>query len=146
MSRRILVFVFAWGLFLGLIGTLPASAQEGAPAATKKTEKKERAEPAGRLPAYFSQVVSPEQRTKIYALQASYREKILALAEQMKKITAERDAEIEKVLTAEQLEKVTKLREEAAKKRAENAAAREAAKKQAADTPGAASTAKPTSN
>lgn len=144
MSRRILVLVFAWGLLL--INSLPLAAQDGAPAEPKKTEKKERAEPAGRLPPYFGQVVSPEQRTKIYALQASYREKILALAEQMKKITAERDAEIEKVLTAEQLEKVTKLREEAAKKRAEDAAAREAAKQKAADAPSAASAAKPAGN
>ena len=117
MSRRLLSLLFAWGLMAVLHVPVVSVAQEAAPPASKKTEKKERAQPSGRLPTYYKDVVTTEQREKIYALQAKYREQILALAEQMKKLTAERDAEIEKVLTAEQQEKVKLLREEAAKKR-----------------------------
>ena len=46
-------------------------------------EKKERAKPRGRLPAYFSSVVTPEQREKIYAIQARYAEELDNLQQQL---------------------------------------------------------------
>lgn len=123
MSRRLLSLVVAWGLMVVSLVALPSVAQDAAQPAPKKAEKKERAQPAGRLPAYYKDVVTAEQRDRIYALQAKYREQILALAEQMKKLTAERDAEIEGVLTAEQQAKVKSLRAEASKKRGATKAA-----------------------
>jgi Spy/CpxP family protein refolding chaperone len=123
MSRRLLSLVVAWGLMVGSLVALPCVAQDAAQPAPKKSEKKERAQPAGRLPAYYKDVVTAEQRDKIYALQTKYREQILVLAEQMKKLTAERDAEIEGVLTAEQQAKVKSLRAEASKKRGATKAA-----------------------
>ncbi|HTN75300.1 MAG TPA: hypothetical protein VL096_08640 [Pirellulaceae bacterium] len=80
--------------------------------ANPKTEVKVKA-PAkakGRLPAYYKDVVTPDQKDKIYAIQAKYGDEISKLAEQMKAATAQRDAEIAAILTAEQKDKVLKLR------------------------------------
>ena len=79
----------------------------------KSTATKERAKPRGRLPNYFSDVVDSKQRGKIYSIQSSYREKILALVAQMKELQEEQEAEIDAILTPEQLSKVNARREEA---------------------------------
>lgn len=71
----------------------------------------------GRLPAYFSAVVTSEQRKEIYRLQATYHEKLAALEEQIDKLKADRDKDVDEVLTVEQLAQVNKKRAVAAAKR-----------------------------
>lgn len=74
-----------------------------------KKEAKERTKPRGRLPAYYSEVVSPEQKEKIYDIQQKYFEQIQQLQEQMKELEQQREAEVTAVLTLEQKERVAQL-------------------------------------
>ena len=80
------------------------------PAAAKKA--------SGRLPTYFAAVVSQKQREAIYEVQADYAAQLEELQAQVDALIADRDREVEAVLSAEQLAEVTKKREEAKKKRA----------------------------
>ena len=93
--------------------------KEGAPAAKKKADSK------GTLPAYYGDVVSGEQREKIYAVLAKYKDKIAKLKLEVDTLEAERNKEIEAVLTPDQQQKVAKAKTEAAAKakakKAENA-------------------------
>jgi uncharacterized protein HemX len=70
--------------------------------------------PRGRLPAYYGQVVNQQQREQIYAIQAKYNARIAELQKQLADLRAQRDAEIEKVLTPEQLKRIQQLRAQAA--------------------------------
>jgi hypothetical protein len=70
-----------------------------------------------RLPAYFSAVVTPSQRQKIYEIQEGYFNKILALEEQVRKLQKQRDAEIDGLLMPDQLEEVNQKRAAAANRR-----------------------------
>jgi hypothetical protein len=70
-----------------------------------------------RLPAYFSTLVTTEQRKKVYGIQATYFDKIAALEEQIAKLKVDREKDVDEVLTAEQLAEVTKKRAAAAAKR-----------------------------
>jgi len=58
------------------------------------------------------------QKESIYAIQDKYQAQIAPLAAQIKALMAERDKEIEAVLTPEQLTKVAALKKEAASKAA----------------------------
>lgn len=91
------------------------SGQETKPAAKAPAKAKAK----GRLPAYYKDVVSDEQRTKIYEINEKYGEEIAKLAEQMKAAVAKRDAEVEAVLSPEQAKKVADLRAAAATKKKE---------------------------
>jgi len=71
----------------------------------------------GRLPAYYKDIVDAKQKDKIYSIQAEFNAKIDALEDQLKKLTDERDAAVENVLSPEQKEKLKKAREEAAAKK-----------------------------
>ena len=91
-----------------LAGGPQAGAQDGKPAAgatqdgqpaPRKPEKKIR----GRLPAYYSRVVSQEQRTEIYSIQARFKEQMAELHKQLAALAAQRDKEVRGVLTPEQL-------------------------------------------
>ena len=84
--------------------------KEGAPAAKKK------ADPKGPLPAYYGDVVSGEQREKIYAVMAKYKDKIAKLKQEVDALEEERNKEVEAVLTPDQKEKVAKAKTEAAAK------------------------------
>lgn len=84
--------------------------------------KSPRAKSRGRLPAYYGDVITKEQRDKIYSIQASYEEQLAALREQLKALVAKRDAEVEAVLTPEQREQVKKIAEEARAERQAQAA------------------------
>jgi len=86
---------------------------------TQETKSKKKA--TGRLPAHYGAVVTPEQKTKIYSIQAKYAEQIRKLADEMKTLTEQRDAEVEGVLSAEQKQKVDALRAEGRKKPAATA-------------------------
>jgi TolA-binding protein len=86
-----------------------ANAQDAKPAA-QADAKKEPAKPRGRLPAYYAQVVTPQQREQIYALQKPIVEKIEALEAQIKELQAQMEKESRAILTADQLKKVEELR------------------------------------
>lgn len=80
-----------------------------------------------RLPNYYAQVVNDEQRAKINEIQDEYQPQLAKLRDELKTLVEERDAAIEKVLTADQRKQVDTLRAEAAaKRRAGTASAPEA--------------------
>lgn len=113
-------------LAMTLLATSPAFIQgQSRTAAPPKeaTAKKSR----GRLPAYFSSLVSQKQRDAIYKIQADYESQVEKLQSQIASLIAERDREVDAVLDADQLSEVTKKREAARQKReARNAAKAEA--------------------
>ena len=92
----------------------PSSKAPGAPAV--KRQKKAR-QSKGRLPNYYGGVVTEEQRQKIYDIQKEYNPEIRKLREQLKKLTADRDEKIDKVLTPEQREQIAELKQAAKEKR-----------------------------
>ena len=107
------------GLALALTAVLAlnlAVAQQK-PAAKAKAVAGVAAKSKSRLPAYFKDIVDEKQKEAIYSVQADYNSKIDALKEQIEKLTADRDAAVENVLTAAQKEKLKKAREVAAAKR-----------------------------
>ena len=93
-------------------------------------EKKAAAEkPAkGRLPANFGKIgVDPAQREKILAARASFAEKKAALQQQLDDLEAEEMAALEAILTPEQKQKLTAIRDEAKATREKKAADKKAA-------------------
>jgi len=84
---------------------------------TKKTDSKAKAgakeKPKGRLPAYYRDVVTDEQRDQIYAIQAKYEKQLDELQAQLDAVKAKQMGEIEALLSAEQKEKIAKVKEEA---------------------------------
>ncbi len=113
----LMVLLLATFLAAGWLQSSPSSAQENT--AKKETADKE---PVKRLPPYFKEIVTEEQKTKIYALQEEYNEKISVLAEEIKKLQAARTAAIEALLSPEQKQKLADARAAASKSK-ENAAA-----------------------
>ena len=81
--------------------------------AEKKPGKKSPADYRGPLPFYYGKVIAPDQKEKIYDIQAKYEAELSALQKQGKELLAKRDAEIDAVLTPEQREKVAAMRAEA---------------------------------
>ena len=69
-------------------------AQEEAPPANRSS--------VNRLPPHYSKVVTPEQRTKIYAIQQEFAPQIQELRRQLDRLIAERDMKARDVLTADQ--------------------------------------------
>jgi len=61
--------------------------------------------------------VNEDQRDKIATVYAKFNTKLAKLKAQIEEVTAERDNEIEQLLTAEQKEKLAKIKEEAKAKR-----------------------------
>lgn len=96
-----------------LDGQEPAAAEAAADA------KPERAKPRGRLPAYYSRVVTPEQRAEIYDIQGKFNEQIEQLQMQLQTLIEQRDSEVEMVLTEEQRKQVAAYVEEARARQAE---------------------------
>jgi hypothetical protein len=82
-----------------------------------KATKVERKKPRGRLPMYFAKVVSSAQREEIYEIQSRYAEEIEQLQQQLKDLIAKRDAEVDGVLSPEQMEEVQAMRRERAAQR-----------------------------
>jgi hypothetical protein len=78
---------------------------------------KARAKPRGRLPVYYSRVISQDQRETIYGLQAKFQAEIDKLMEQLRKLEADRDLEVRKVLSEEQKQRVDAFVAEAKAKR-----------------------------
>jgi len=71
--------------------------------------------------------VTEKQRTEIYAIQDKYSKQIADLNEQLDAIAKKRDGEIEKLLNAEQKEKLKKAQEEGAAKKKKAAEDKKAA-------------------
>jgi hypothetical protein len=105
LKRRMFAAVMLGSMVL-LTGTGPLTGQEA-------KEKKAR----GRLPAYYTDIVTADQRQKIYDLQSKYAKQIDALNEQLDALQRQRDGEIESLLTADQKEKLKKARDDGAAKR-----------------------------
>jgi len=108
--------------------TAPTQAPQPVPATSAAAEP---ASPAAefqpRLPMYYGKVVDEKQRQTIYGIQRKYYPQIAELQRQLKNLTAQRDAEIEAVLSPQQKAEVEKLRKEAAARRGGKAAADDAA-------------------
>jgi hypothetical protein len=115
--------------------TAPAKADESPPAAgtpsTRKALRKpaDAKKPSGRLPKHYKEVVTPEQREKILAIQRDYTAKIDPLRRQVEQLTKERDEKIEALLTPEQRQQLEKIK--AAAKAARDAKAGAKGKKPA---------------
>ena len=107
----------------------PATTPESTPAKTTKA-KRHRGE---HLPLYYKGVVTEDQKPQIYSIQDEYTPKLKALKEQLKTLTAERDAKLDALLTADQKAKVQAKREEAQAKRAKAQAKRADAEGKRAD-------------
>ena len=97
-----------------------AGQEKGAAKPAAKTGKTEKA--AGRLPPYYGQVVTKEQREKIYTVQAKYADQIAKLLDQVDSLEKVQKEEIEAVLSQEQRDQVIKLASEAKSKRSKKAA------------------------
>lgn len=132
MKKRVL-FLACFAMIFGISvyaddapAPAPAPAAEAAPAPVPEAKTETvvvervlvRQVRRGFLPAHHKEVVTPEQRDKIYEIQAEYAEKIRDLEEQVKKMRAERDQKISDLLTDEQRAKVETRREEARLRRA----------------------------
>jgi len=112
-----------WGLMILAITVFvwacPArAAEEGdskpAAAAVKEGQAKR---PAARLPNYYREVVTEEQREKILAIQEQYSAQIDPLRRELEKLARERDQKIESLLTPEQKKQIEDLRAAAKAKR-----------------------------
>lgn len=110
------IFAAAAGLVIGQ-GSFSIGQEAKAPKAEKKSK--------GRLPPYFADIVTDEQRQKIYDIQLKYAKDREALEAQLEELRSIESGEIEAVLDAEQKEKLRKAREAAAAKK----------KKKSTDTP-----------
>lgn len=122
--RLVVLRVAVLSLLLTMVDWAVADEQAGEPT---RPPAAQRSEPRGRLPNYYTRVVTPEQREKIYGIQQQYAMKIEALEKQLAELVAQRDAEVDKVLTPEQRTQVKAL--------ADEAAARARQRRQQADAP-----------
>ena len=112
---------------LALMGSCPASSFGAAPRAKVAKAGKAR----GRVPANYAKLdLTEDQKTKIYNVQAKYKEQIDALNLQLKDLRAKEMQEITEVLTADQKTKLQEFEEAAKKLKAENAAKKKAEAKE----------------
>ena len=103
-------------LALGCCAFFITAASLFADDAAKEPQKTERKEARGRLPAYYSDVVTGKQREEIYGIQKEYLSEIERLKAELRTVVKERDERVRAVLSAEQQAEVDKIAE---KKRAE---------------------------
>ncbi|MEX2175452.1 MAG: hypothetical protein WD872_13905 [Pirellulaceae bacterium] len=132
--KKVSVFALALPIaMVALVGGPLTIGQEKA----DQTEKSVR-----RLPAYYSDVVSQEQRKQIYAIQEKYAKELKTLNEQMLALAQKQTNEVEAVLSAEQKEQVEKARTASASRKKKKAADKKAAKTADAGEPAEKSKAK----
>lgn len=133
MKRR-LAWILSGLVFTGsiVVLALPGMAKDKAEAKAKaaakdaepakaENKKKTEAKSALRLPPYYGEVITEDQREKIAAAYAKFNAKIAKLKEDIKSTTAERDQALEALLTDEQKARLAKLRDDAKAKRAKTA-------------------------
>jgi hypothetical protein len=99
-----------------------------APVVAQPKEAK-KAAAKGRLPTYYAQIVTEDQRQRIYQIQASYDPEIDALQAELDALIAKRDAEIRDVLSPTQQRRLDARIAEAQAKRAAKAEKKAAEKK-----------------
>ena len=125
MGNKIVLAGLAVAIGLTVLGTSPLSiGQDDGP----KVEKKVR----GRLPAYYSEIVTGEQREKIYEIQSKYQEQITELTQQLADLVKQQNDEIESVLNEEQKAQLKKAQADGAAKKKKKAMDKKAAKAGAA--------------
>jgi hypothetical protein len=122
MSRWLSPGVVKWVGCFGMVAVVawlacPVLGAENAQPAAEKPAAKERKKSGARLPMYYAQVVSKEQREQITAILEEYAPKLDALKAQMDAMTKERDEKVSGVLTREQDKKIKDLKAEAQTKR-----------------------------
>ncbi|MCI0358680.1 MAG: hypothetical protein L0211_09375 [Planctomycetaceae bacterium] len=113
MSDSLLKKVLVCAVVLPVLGLLVANS----PLSIGQEKAKKAEKTKGRLPAYYADVVSAEQKEKIYAIQAKYDDQIKELNEQLAAVAKKLNDEIEAVLTAEQKAKIDAARQEAVAKK-----------------------------
>jgi hypothetical protein len=119
LLKKVLVCAVALPVLAMLVVNSPLSVGQDK---AKKVEKSDKVEkPKGKLPAYYADVVSEDQKAKIYAIQAKYADQIKGLNEQLAAVEKKQNDEIVAVLTAEQKAKIDAAREEAAAKKKKKA-------------------------
>ena len=96
----------------------------------------------GRLPAHYGDIVSEVQRLQIYAVQEKYAKQIEELNEKLTLLQAQRDREIENMLSAEQKARLKKVQDAAAAQKKKKAAENKAAESGKGGVPGAGMTGK----
>jgi hypothetical protein len=99
----------------------PVVAQPKGDAAKIQPKEAKKAAAKGRLPTYYAQIVTEDQRQRIYQIQASYDPKIDALAAELDALVAKRDGEIRDVLSPAQQRRLDARIAEAQAKRAAKA-------------------------
>jgi hypothetical protein len=99
-----LVAVFA--VVLAMTFTSSFAAQKADKAATKKA--------GARLPNYYGKVSTEEQKDKLREIAQEYAPRIKEKRDELAALIAERDAALDKILTAEQRKELARLREAAA--------------------------------
>jgi hypothetical protein len=102
--RKVLLAAIVAGMLTGL-----------SPLSVGQDAKEKKAK--GRLPAYYADIVTEQQRATIYAIQAKYEQQLDALNAQVTALEKQRNLEVENVLTPAQKEQLKKARDEAADKR-----------------------------
>ena len=110
MLKSSLVRTGGFAMALALASVMVVGQEKG-----KASTKKEGA--SGRLPAHYSDVVTKEQRAKIYEVQAKYAPQIQKLKDQLAAAEMVQKEEIDAVLTKEQREQIAKLTAEAKNKK-----------------------------
>jgi hypothetical protein len=91
--------------------------------------KAKKAVAKGRLPTYYAQIVTEDQRQRIYQIQASYDAKIDELQAELDALVGQRDAEIRDVLSPVQQRRLDARIADAQAKRAAKAEKKAAEKK-----------------
>lgn len=113
MKRRDLLLAMLIAALLSVSGTSQETPSKG------KLETPE-TKSSNRLPNNYGKLgLSEEQRKKIYAIQAEYREKIDSLLREVEDLRAQETLEIQNTLSASQQAELLKLLEDTRKKREE---------------------------
>ena len=122
MWKKVLILALALPLTAATVGSPLMLGQEKA---ANTGDAKPAKAAKGRLPPYYADIVTEDQRAKIYEIQTKYSKELEALREQIAAVTEKQRAEIESVLSPEQKDKLKKSESDAVAKR----------KKKAADSP-----------
>jgi hypothetical protein len=123
LVRKVLVFAVCLPLVAWMfVATQSSTGQEKAAGA-----KKEAKAPRGRLPAYYSDVVTGGQREQIYAIQEKYSTELMDLNQRIADLLKQQRQEIEALLSADQRAQIEKIAAEAVQKKKKKAADKKAA-------------------
>ncbi|MBI1247674.1 hypothetical protein GC197_07465 [bacterium] len=109
-------------LLVGLVGISTIVAQEAA-----EKPASDKSEFRGRLPAYWGEIVTEQQKLKIYDIQKGYVDQIDKLEAEIAKLEAAMDKECESLLTQPQRDRLKELVQEEEQRRKKNEAAKKAA-------------------